>query len=336
MMQAIRKPIRAVFHIILEESKRKAASLSGGMALACAVTASVSGETDLSFSLKGAINGVVYAVAVDNAQISENAQANIFIGGDFSSVHGSSCFGVAVLNPDGSLESIPDLGPDFYYGNIVYSLYVDAEDRVYIGSLQGVTRLVPGLIGTTNSWVVDTSYGDGAETSPAVARATSITFNDAGNELIVANNGNISVFDAFGNGETNPFPSSPSIYKVSQVRYTADHLDLAGAFGVGTLATDGTIAVYATVTLDSVCTERAEAAENGCVSAYGELIGAGLFSPSFIPGYYPGDGHITLARCGGDPLLTSEYFHPINSLAMPATWDWGSAMWWRWKEAIFW
>jgi len=162
LVQFTQKPITALFYSILEQTKRKAASFPVGVALACALTANVSAESDLSFSLKGAINGVVYAVAVDNALISENAQANIFIGGDFSSVYGSSCFGLAVLNPDGSLESIPDLGPDFYYGNIVYSLYVDPEDRVYIGSLQGVTRLVPGLIGTTNSWVVDTSYGNGA------------------------------------------------------------------------------------------------------------------------------------------------------------------------------
>src|SRR5262249_2739275 len=80
---------------------------------------------------------------------------NIWIGGRFLNVYGQAYAYLAVLNPDGTLNTHFTSGSLFSLG-VVHAIEVDDGANVYVGGQFGIGRLnyVPG----NQSWTVDTAF----------------------------------------------------------------------------------------------------------------------------------------------------------------------------------
>src|SRR3954465_11233545 len=131
------------------------------------------GDRDTSFSQQVSINGPLYAVAAD-------ALGNLWIGGRFNTVNGRYYPGLALLYPDGTLNTT-DFDPAVLIPrNIreVHALVIDGFYNVYIGANNGIARLT--YHGPFNPFALDVPFSTNASTYIREVSSMTIQMN-AGN-----------------------------------------------------------------------------------------------------------------------------------------------------------
>ena len=288
------------------------------------------GGIDNTFIQQGPIDAPICAVVVDS-------QTNIWIGGRFFNVYGQRSAYLAVLNPDGTLNTnLSNNGLNASIG-VVHSLDVDDVDNIYVAGAQGVARL--NHIFNNNSWQNDAAFQANARN--VVRRGESVAvsrgFGTGADTIYVAgsvdytNGNNVEVFnvvalDSFGNVIPGfNFPVSQVSGPVSQVRYLRPcscgvntigipFLLFSGAFGV--MLTDYTGLIYSSYSdglLRSCAAMRNIGTSYFCPSPYGEVVSAGFFQASYFAN---GDTYsgFTLDRFGG---TVPNWFHDIKSSHFP-------------------
>ena len=121
------------------------------------------GQLDTSFNanLGSGANGTVRAVVIDPL-------GRIFIGGDFTSVNGTSANHIARLNATGSLDTSFVTGQGFNYSGTVLALAIDAGGNIVVGgsfssfnttNVNNIVRLLP-------SGGLDPSFLPGTDSAP--------------------------------------------------------------------------------------------------------------------------------------------------------------------------
>ena len=91
------------------------------------------GDPDNTFAQQGAIDEPITAVAVD-------LFGNIWIGGRFLHIYGQAYAYLAVLHPDGTLNTQFASGSLASLG-VVHAIEVDDTGNVYVGGQNGMGRL---------------------------------------------------------------------------------------------------------------------------------------------------------------------------------------------------
>lgn len=282
------------------------------------------GDPDNTFVQQGTIDQPITAVAVD-------LFGNIWIGGRFSNVYGQGYPYLAVLNPNGTLNTHFTSASLFSIG-VVHAIDVDDTGNVYVGGQYGMGRL--NYVANTQSWTVDTAFT--TQASQIFHRCDTLTVDHgfgqpaqtvfgAGNVFYTNNNntviGNMACLHI--NGTLNPgfiMPSANAFDSVVQIRYVPPcscgpntigipYLLLSGSFGVMMVDTSGLINFADADYLNTSCAAmRSLAAQNNCPSSHGEIIRGGFF----YGGYFANNDQFTpfhLERLGGsDP----SWFHSIN------------------------
>jgi uncharacterized delta-60 repeat protein len=82
------------------------------------------GSLDTSFNPGTGANGIIYTTALQS-------DGKIIIGGEFTSLNGNSCFRLARLNTDGSLDS--SFNPGTGANNFIYSTALQSDGKIIIG-----------------------------------------------------------------------------------------------------------------------------------------------------------------------------------------------------------
>jgi Immunoglobulin I-set domain/Domain of unknown function (DUF5122) beta-propeller len=288
------------------------------------------GNIDYTFSAPST-DEPIYAVAVDS-------HTNIWIGGAFGTVGGRSYSALAVLNPDGSLNT----NYTFNFGTVTFgyvvALAVDYEDSVYVAwrgysGGQGVARLVTQGSG----WVLDTSYGNNI--NPRLRGLESIACGVfPSRELYVAgsitNNAGFHPLAHFASDgtiiATADFPSlgvftdsilhltyrPPGAAIINGQGYTwSESLLIAGTFGAASVWMDGSVNESYPPPSGEIFSCAAQR-DNGdalrCPSLHGEMLASGQTAPFFQYGTGFHDSYIgmNLERLGTSD--STNYFRPIS------------------------
>jgi Domain of unknown function (DUF5122) beta-propeller len=288
------------------------------------------GGIDNTFIQQGPIDAPICAVVVDS-------QTNIWIGGRFFNVYGHASPYLAVLNPDGTLNTnLPDNGLHASIG-VIHSLDVDDVGNIYVAGAQGMARL--NHIFGNNSWQNDAAFQ--ATARNVVRRGESVAvsrgFGTSADTIYVAgsvdytNGNNVEVFnvvalDVFGNVISGyNIPANHASDQISQVRYIRPcscgintigipFVLLSGGFGV--MLTDYTGTIYSSYSdgnLRSCAAMRNIGTAYFCPSPYGEIVSGGFFQASYFAN---GDTYsgFTLDRFGG---TVPNWFHDIKSSHFP-------------------
>ena len=146
------------------------------------------GSLDTSFNPHTGPNGIVNAVVVDSI-------GRVIVGGDFNSVAGTSCGGVARLNVDGSVDTQFALGigtynPDTGFTDPVNSLALQADGKILVGGGFSYVDLISysGIVRLNTDGTVDLNFKPGSGTyNPATGisdKVYAITVQPDGNILI--------------------------------------------------------------------------------------------------------------------------------------------------------
>jgi uncharacterized delta-60 repeat protein len=110
-----------------------AAGLALQLSLLCFHSLGAPGDVDLSFDPGSGVNGTVSSIALQ-------PDGKVLIGGQFTTVKGRVCRGIARLNSDGSTD--PSFAGATLPGNpIVNTLALQGDGKVLVGHQYGLTRL---------------------------------------------------------------------------------------------------------------------------------------------------------------------------------------------------
>jgi len=153
------------------------------------------------------VSGIAFGLPGDDCGIGPAAvlftETNIWIGGEFLAVYGVSYPYLAVLHPDGTLNTN---FPSSLQGNTgpVHALAVDSSGHIYAGGKNGVARLAPN--GST-SWLLDTSFAFGFL---SVSEVTALAVRSPDSTLWVGNGYGMTMYDVYGN-PVSGFQLSPTL-----------------------------------------------------------------------------------------------------------------------------
>jgi hypothetical protein len=299
--------------------------LAGGLPLR---SSAYPGGNDSSFHLPGAINGPIYAVAVD-------AAANIWIGGRFTQIAGLPFPGLALLHPDGTLNT-NDFNPSVLTPGLgeVHALTVDGFLNVYVGAKYGINRLM--YRGPANAWGLDASFS--AYASEHINQVVSLAIQTSSgnitalyaagrayytnvNGVVIRNIIKLKSYGAFDN--EFDLPAGLAYQGVSQIRLitpgigptntgSTDHLIIAGGSGfTGKLSTMGTNPeLYFDPSGYASCVAERPNTLVGCTDSggHGDLFAGGNFGPAFDYNVNDYGTDLWLNRFGGYPA----YYHAMS------------------------
>ena len=297
----------------------------GPLWLACLLPCSLfayPGGPDTSFTQQGVINGPIYAVVVDNL-------TNISIGGRFTQVYGQSYPGLAVLHPDGTINSNFNpavLAPLGGLGE-VHALVVDGFHNVYIGAKNGIARL--NYETGSSGWSLDSSFSANATAAADQVRSMAIKTTSGSLDFlwVVGNvhpytNG-IGVFQGFGrfgiagNLDTSFSRNGSSISQVRFVplgilgtnSYGSDHLIIAGSSGTGAIELNGFSSPSPLFFYSASCIAERPNTFACASGAEGDLVAGGNFGPSYDSSLFDIGNNLALNRLGG---TAPDYFNGIS------------------------
>lgn len=277
------------------------------------------------------VNSPILAVVVDS-------HTNIWIGGGFTTVGGSNYNGLAVLHPDGSLNTSLtfDLGSVTY--GYVASLAVDYADNVYVGYRAyngggGVARLNRNLL---DNWDLDTQFGSNVTSRIRQLQTLAVGGYPSAHVFVsgaITNSGAwhpLASFNADGSlaGTADLAALGISTSDILQIVYRPDgatiwhgvsyswpeRLLMSGTFGVALGWVDETI-TYSYPPMDTVfscAAERDSYQQLTCPAPHGEVLAAGQTAPFYLAGTGLHDNYIgmDLERLGAND--STNYFVPIS------------------------
>jgi hypothetical protein len=285
------------------------------------------GGFDNTFQQQGTIDAPICAVVVDS-------WTNIWIGGRFQNVYGHLSPYLAVLNPDGSFNTIASNNGLNGAVGVVHSLAVDDLNNIYVSGARGVARL--NRVG--QGWVNDTTFQ--ANASTIVWRGDSVTVErgtgqPAGVSFVAGSvrytNGNgAAVFNVAAlhpDGTVDPtfiIPAGHESDQILQVRFIS-------ACGCGTNTISWPLLLFAGANivmlmqngladylftpgyLYSCAAMRTQGAIYNCGSSYGEIVAGGFFDAGYNSTSDQYNG-FTLDRFGG---TVTGWFHDIKTSHFP-------------------
>lgn len=208
-----------------------------------APAAGAPGDPDNTFVQLGAIDAPIIAVAADPYD-------NIWIGGRFSNVYGQGYPYLAVLHPDGTLNTQFTSGSLASLG-VVHAIEVDDPGNVYVGGQYGMGRL--NYVPNNPSWTVDTAFTtqarqvfhrcDAIAVDHGFSQPAQVIYG-AGN-IIYTNSNNTVVFNMarlHNDGTLDigfNMPSSHASDSVVQIRYVVPCSCGPGTLGIPYLLISG-------------------------------------------------------------------------------------------------